>query len=267
MRYSHSRNAYVLRAVGNRSGPVLRLDRRRGHKAYQGADRRDQRQVSLQGATRTVDGTADVIGRSLQRTRRLDEATPVIMLEHALVATRTLKRIKINDVDQLLAYVGPEVNIDFARRFEILSIHLSDEDYWRVLTTLWVWNDRPGIQLQTWRRLFRATRPHRHLLMNEHEREILAGLAAHVEVFRGFCGHDRGDWHGISWTLDRASAEAFAQRWAMMRRTEVPRFVASATVARNLIVACFDRESQEGVEAVVPGMRGQELIITAVGAH
>jgi hypothetical protein len=53
----------------------------------------------------------------------------------------------------------------------------------------------------------------------------------------------------------------------MMRRTEVPRFVASATVARNLIVACFDRESQEGVEAVVPSMRGQELIITAVGAH
>lgn len=40
-RYSRNRDAYVLRAVGNTRGPVLRIDRRAGHAhAFDGADRR-----------------------------------------------------------------------------------------------------------------------------------------------------------------------------------------------------------------------------------
>ena len=37
---SAPREAYVLRVVGNRYGPVLRLDRRRRAVAYDGAERR-----------------------------------------------------------------------------------------------------------------------------------------------------------------------------------------------------------------------------------
>ena len=46
LRYSPSRDAYVLRFVGNRAGPVWRPDRRRTHSPYDGRDRRqavDQR--------------------------------------------------------------------------------------------------------------------------------------------------------------------------------------------------------------------------------
>jgi hypothetical protein len=40
-RYSRTRDAYVLRAVGNTRGPVLRIDRRAGRKRqFDGADRR-----------------------------------------------------------------------------------------------------------------------------------------------------------------------------------------------------------------------------------
>jgi hypothetical protein len=38
-RYSANRDAYVLRVVGRRMGPVLRLDRRHGQ-SFDGADRR-----------------------------------------------------------------------------------------------------------------------------------------------------------------------------------------------------------------------------------
>jgi len=34
MRFSGSRNAYVLRLVGRKVGPVLRVERRRGHVFY-----------------------------------------------------------------------------------------------------------------------------------------------------------------------------------------------------------------------------------------
>ena len=40
-RRSETRDAYVLRAIGNHAGPVLREDRRRGRRpTYEGAERR-----------------------------------------------------------------------------------------------------------------------------------------------------------------------------------------------------------------------------------
>lgn len=46
LRYSATRDAYVLRLVGSRRGPVLRVDRRRGQAAYDGPERR-----GMQGAS------------------------------------------------------------------------------------------------------------------------------------------------------------------------------------------------------------------------
>jgi hypothetical protein len=41
LRYSVTRDAFVLRAIGSSSGPVLRVDRRTArHAAYSGAERR-----------------------------------------------------------------------------------------------------------------------------------------------------------------------------------------------------------------------------------
>jgi len=40
MRYSDSRQAYVLRFVGNRVGPVLRRNRRRRQRVFNGPDLR-----------------------------------------------------------------------------------------------------------------------------------------------------------------------------------------------------------------------------------
>ena len=39
-RYSEGRDAYVLRLVGHRAGPVLKIDRRRRQRAIAGPDRR-----------------------------------------------------------------------------------------------------------------------------------------------------------------------------------------------------------------------------------
>jgi hypothetical protein len=41
LRYSATRDAFVLRAIGNSAGPVLRVDRRSARQAaYSGAERR-----------------------------------------------------------------------------------------------------------------------------------------------------------------------------------------------------------------------------------
>ncbi len=44
-RYSESRDAYILRMVGGRRGPVLRLDRRH-HQSFDGVDRRGTAKVA-----------------------------------------------------------------------------------------------------------------------------------------------------------------------------------------------------------------------------
>jgi hypothetical protein len=44
LRYSHARDAYVLRGVGSNLGPVLRLDRRQQRRAaFEGMERRHTR--------------------------------------------------------------------------------------------------------------------------------------------------------------------------------------------------------------------------------
>jgi hypothetical protein len=39
-RYSRSRDAWVLRVVGSKTGPVLRIDRRVAQRPFRGAERR-----------------------------------------------------------------------------------------------------------------------------------------------------------------------------------------------------------------------------------
>jgi hypothetical protein len=45
-RYSQTRDAYVLRVVGNSHGPVLRRERRSARRDYQGTERRQQLSAS-----------------------------------------------------------------------------------------------------------------------------------------------------------------------------------------------------------------------------
>jgi hypothetical protein len=42
-RYSRSRDAFVLRAIGSSVGPVLRIDRRSAQRPFKGRDRRGRR--------------------------------------------------------------------------------------------------------------------------------------------------------------------------------------------------------------------------------
>jgi hypothetical protein len=46
LRYSATRDAFVLRGIGRSSGPVLRVDRRRRGSSYAGPDRRRTARVA-----------------------------------------------------------------------------------------------------------------------------------------------------------------------------------------------------------------------------
>jgi hypothetical protein len=162
--------------------------------------------------------------------------------------------------------------LDLLSAFVTIAPALDDARYWETLGNLWVHHDRVHDQLRTWRTLFGCQRPERERLMREHELEDLAALPTRVEVFRGFSM--LGGENGLAWTPDEEMALAFAERWAGHHSSinkaceelvPVPDdglFIARAVVARQRIVALFRRESVDGVEVIIPSLRGYRRTVT-----
>ncbi len=106
-----------------------------------------------------------------------------------------------------------------------------DEQFWD--TFGWVWTDSENLwqNARIIRRLLKLNRPGREHMMSEQEREALAKLPAHVQVYRG---HDGRNPNGMSWTTDRDSAVWFSTRLLTDGRRG---YIASAVVAREQIDA------------------------------
>lgn len=87
---------------------------------------------------------------------------------------------------------------------------LQDEEYWEVLSWVWIDQENPDDFPEVWYPLFASDRGSREWLMNEDERKAFAELPDMVTVYRG--GTD-GYEHGLSWTTERRVAEFFANRF------------------------------------------------------
>jgi hypothetical protein len=138
---------------------------------------------------------------------------------------------------------------------------MTDHEYWAHLGALWVYTDAPHRHLHIWRRLFRAARPGREHLMRPDEMETLYGLPPRVTLHRGFSHH--GGEHGIAWTPNADLALAFARRWlGYSARPDDGVFVATVTVPSAKVIACFDRESMEGVGCILLDRRGHRCTVS-----
>jgi len=84
------------------------------------------------------------------------------------------------------------------------------EDFWELASHVWIDTEFPHARNALWRELF--TRPGSERMMTTEEREHLAALPDFINVYRGTT-KDVGE-HGFSWTLERARAEWFANRFA-----------------------------------------------------
>ncbi|MDB5052935.1 MAG: hypothetical protein JWM44_985 [Bacilli bacterium] len=118
-------------------------------------------------------------------------------------------------------------------RFAELQNRMSDDEYWLVLSTLWVsysgWSD-----LNLWRKLFRSGRPKRSSsLMKPSELTVFERLPDKFIVFRAHRPFET-DW--ISYTLDIDIAKRFAKE----RNTEVTAY----TICKKHCIALFLRRDE-----------------------
>ena len=88
---------------------------------------------------------------------------------------------------------------------------LSNTDYWKLLSSLWIDTENQHAYIDEWKKLLNSDRPYRHYLMDEEEEQFLRSLPDEVTIYRG-CQSGLNE-NGLSWTLDKAKAKFFANRF------------------------------------------------------
>lgn len=130
----------------------------------------------------------------------------------------------------------------------LADIPTSAEEFWPLVGNAWTDTEFPHQAKAQWLRLFSSV--HAHNIMNDEERELLAGLPKQVEVFRGVHGPHGDD--GFSWTFSEERAHWFATRFAT---TPGESRVLRRTVSKAEIVAVLQRRGEEEVLLLPDGAR------------
>ncbi len=111
---------------------------------------------------------------------------------------------------------------------------MHDNEFWNAVGAVWIDSENIHQDGDSWRMLLGSDRPGRENTMDEVEQAALAALPDTLTVFRGCTGEDAAD--GFSWTLDRAKAEWFANRYAHRRENAL---VVTGTIDKVDVIAHF----------------------------
>lgn len=131
-----------------------------------------------------------------------------------------------------------------------LSKIISGEAYWTLVGDVWSDSENCWQYHEEWYEMLTADPTGREFMSCKDVRSVFTlppekgGLLPETQIYRGFCHNDALD--GYSWTLDKARAKWFAHRAAWRSREEETPMVASATVAREHVIAYITgRDEQE----------------------
>lgn len=123
--------------------------------------------------------------------------------------------------------------------FKDIKHELTDENYWKLLSSIWTDTENSYQDLGTWKNLFKSKRGQRHNLMTEDELNTMESLDDTVTIFRGCVKNLNED--GLSWTLDKERAEWFANRF------DQEGIVIEKAIGKEKIVAYFSGREEEEI--------------------
>lgn len=122
---------------------------------------------------------------------------------------------------------------------------LPDEDYWRLLGSIWQRTEFIASDLTVWSRLWRSDRKGREHAMDEGERKALAEMPDTLHIYRGIDRRTKKAKRRLAWTLDRKTAEWFSTRMETGYST-----VLSGHCQRSDVLAYFTGRNE--TEIVIP---------------
>ena len=125
--------------------------------------------------------------------------------------------------------------------FVQVEYEINDDDYWNILSSVWIDADNIWFHKVAWRYLWNSSRSNKHLTMNEDEQTSLANLPDKITVYRGTS--IRKGIHNLSWTLDKERAKWFAQR----HNSTHTGFLISGVTQKKHVHAHFKSRSEEEI--------------------
>lgn len=129
--------------------------------------------------------------------------------------------------------------------FMQLEHHLSDDDYWTILASLWTDSENIWQNEDDWHTCLTEHRSGRvENFMEDEEREVYKALPEELTVYRGYRRSDRVE--GLSWTLSEKTARWFAKHLPSREDDSLAR-VTKGKVKREHVLAYFGSRQEDEV--------------------
>lgn len=164
------------------------------------------------------------------------------------------KRIdSIDDASGIFILITKPYALGF---FKHAAQHLGREDFAKILAHTWIRteapNSDPNLSKSKLLTLFKSADP--QILMDEEEYQQFLSLPDKVTVYRGVTSYNASNVKALSWTLDRKTAEWFAQRFGEYGT------VYQAVVDKQHIFALFTGRNESEVIVNPKYLEGLEQI-------
>lgn len=138
-------------------------------------------------------------------------------------------------------------------RFIEIEKHFNDKEYWEMLGSIIIDSENLWQNLDILKLLLAnpSGRSCREYLMEEGEREALAGMADEIEIWRGCQWKNR---MGLSWTTDKEKAIWFAKRLGCKKP-----YLHSGTVRKSDVIAYFLRRGENEILALPNKIKNKSM--------
>lgn len=130
-----------------------------------------------------------------------------------LIKANVESALKENDISTyVFLHERPYRLIAFNKAISFLNLKISNKDYWELLGSIWTDTENSWESSDLWKRHFSSDRPCSEYLMDKQERKAFKNLPDKLTIYRGYVPNQNEE--GLSYTLDKSTAEWFANRFS-----------------------------------------------------
>jgi hypothetical protein len=153
-----------------------------------------------------------------------------------------------NDIDGLTQILWSSSNDKIEKFIQFKHLYIQPEHYWQGLRSCYDHSNNNHHLLDQIKALFNTNKPNRNSMMTHKELKFLNSLDDKITIYRGMSQIEADNKkYGLSWTLDKAIAEKFANGYIHNYNSyRLDKTVVELVIDKKDVVAYFDgREEKE----------------------
>lgn len=166
-----------------------------------------------------------------------------------MYASSSLLLLNKSILSDTLDYDSVFLSVPASEKISVFMTHkdkFTDEDYWINLAEAYTLQNYKKIPYKVYYELFSAKKLNRERLMSDEELKILKKLPSEIKIYRGgSLTEEKSKRYGISWTLDKKTAENFAEVKKIRDKKDMKVF--ELTISKSLVIAYFNQREEDEI--------------------